>query len=84
MSGQSTPRLAPRYGTRWIRAATDGLAGMHEMRAGITSPWRYARSLVGRNTFSVLNWRDPVPALGDLAILVGRVARPPRAKEAYA
>ena len=84
MSGQPTPRLTPRYGTRWIRAATDGLAGMQEMRAGITSPWRYARSLVGRNTFSVLNWRDPVPAFGDLAILVGRVARPPRAKEAYA
>src|SRR6185437_7779964 len=84
MSGQPTPRLAPRYGTRWIRAATDGLAGMQEVRAGITSPWRYARSLVGRNTFSVLNWRDPLPAFGDLAILVGRVARPPRAKEAYA
>lgn len=84
MSGQPTPRLAPRYGTRWIRAATDGLAGLQEMRAGITSPWRYARSLVGRNTFSVLNWRDPIPAFGDLAILVGRVARPPRAKEAYA
>lgn len=84
MSGQPTSRLAPRYGTRWIRAATDGLAGVQEMRAGITSPWRYARSLVGRNTFSVLNWRDPVPAFGDLAILVGRVARPPRAKEAYA
>ncbi len=84
MTGQPTPRLAPRYGTRWIRAATDGLAGVQEIRAGITTPWNYARSLVGRNTFSVLNWRDPLPVFGDLAILAGRVARPPRAKEAYA
>ena len=87
MIGQTTPQLTPRYGTRWIRTATDTLAGIQEMRAGITTPWHYARSLLGRNTYSVLNWRDPLPAFGDLAVLVARIAhknRTPRVKEAYA
>ena len=86
MSGESSARLTPRYGTRWIRAATDGLAGVQEMRAGVSTPWRFARSLVGRNTYSVLNWRDPLPVVGDLAILIGRAARSQRVKvkEAYA
>jgi predicted ATP-grasp superfamily ATP-dependent carboligase len=86
MIGEPSARITPRYGTRWIRAATDGLAGIQEVRAGVTTPWRYARSLAGRNTYSVLNWRDPLPAFGDLAILIGRAARPQRVtvKEAYA
>lgn len=85
MIGQATPQLTPRYGTRWIRTATDSLAGIQEMRAGVTTPWSYARSLLGRNTYSVLNWRDPLPAFGDLAVLVARFAqKKPRVKEAYA
>ncbi|HEU4782969.1 MAG TPA: ATP-grasp domain-containing protein [Ktedonobacterales bacterium] len=84
MIGQPSPQRAPRYGTRWIRGATDLLAGVQEMRAGITTPWSYARSLLGSNTFSVLNWRDPLPAFGDLAVLAARFAHKPHAKEAYA
>lgn len=84
MAGIPTPQLEPRYGTRWIRSATDVLAGIQEMRAGITTPWSYALSLFGRNTYSVLNWRDPLPALGDLAVIVSRFANKPRVKEAYA
>jgi len=84
MIGQTSPQFAPRYGTRWIRGATDVLAGVQEMRAGITTPWNYARSLLGSNTFSVLNWRDPLPAFGDLAVLAARFAHKPHAKEAYA
>lgn len=85
MVGQPRARVAPRYGTRWIRMATDMSAGIQEMRAGMSTPWRYGRSLLGRNTYSVLNWRDPLPAFGDLAVLVARFAHmKPRAKEAYA
>jgi D-aspartate ligase len=84
MIGQPSTRIEPRYGTRWIRAATDVLAGVQEMRAGITTPRAYMHSLLGRNTFSVLNWRDPLPAFGDLAILVARFAHKPQVKEAYA
>jgi D-aspartate ligase len=84
--GQSSPPITPRYGTRWIRVATDLPAGIQELRAGITTPWNYLRSLLGHNTYSVLNWRDPLPALGDLAVLASRVAHKPQPqhKEAYA
>jgi hypothetical protein len=84
MIGQTSPRLEPHYGTRWIRAATDVLAGVQEIRASITTPWSYARSLLGSNTYSVMYWRDPLPAFGDLAILAARFAHKPHAKEAYA
>jgi predicted ATP-grasp superfamily ATP-dependent carboligase len=84
MIGQAAARIEPRYGTRWIRAATDLLSGVQEARAGIATPWSYARSLLGRNTYSVMNWRDPLPAFGDLAVLVVRFAHKPHVKEAYA
>jgi predicted ATP-grasp superfamily ATP-dependent carboligase len=72
--GQSSPPLAPHYGTRWIRAATDLPSGIQELRAGIITPWNYLRSLLGHNTYSVLNLRDPLPALGDVAVLASRFA----------
>lgn len=84
MAGTTTPHIEPRYGARWIRTATDLPAGIQEMRAGMTTPWKYARSLFGRNTYSVLHWRDPLPVFGDMAVLVGRFANKPRVKEAYA
>lgn len=84
MAGETVPLITPRYGTRWIRAVTDVPAGIQEMQAGITTPWKYARSLIGRNTYSVLDWRDPVPTLGDFASLITRFAHKPHAKEAYA
>lgn len=84
MMGRPVPQIEPRYGVRWIRTATDVPAGIQEIRAGITTPRQYVRSLFGRNTFSVLNWRDPLPAFGDLAVLVARFAHKPRVKEAYA
>lgn len=84
MTGQPTPQCEPRYGVRWIRTVTDLSAGIQEMRAGINTPWNYARSLLGRNTYSVVDWRDPIPTFGDLATLVARFAYKPHAKEAYA
>lgn len=84
MIGNPSQRIEPRYGTRWIRTATDVSAGIQEIRAGITTPWRYAHSLFGRNTYSVSNWRDPLPVFGDLAVLAARFTRKPPVKEAYA
>src|SRR5262249_40029779 len=55
MLGRPQPRVTPRYGARWIRAVTDILAGIQEVRAGVTTPGHYARSLVGRNTYSIVN-----------------------------
>jgi predicted ATP-grasp superfamily ATP-dependent carboligase len=61
-----TPR-EPVYGYSWVRMLTDLPAGLQEVRAGMTTPLAYARSLFGKTRFSVLDWRDPLPALGDLA-----------------
>ena len=67
---------APRYGYRWIRVLTDLPAALQEMQAGITSPRAYLRSLPGKTTFSVLDWRDPLPVFGDFASAVVRVFFP--------
>jgi D-aspartate ligase len=63
----------PRYGTHWVRLLTDIPAGWQEMRAGMTTPGAYLRSLMGRTTFSVFDLRDPLPAPGDLLIALSRV-----------
>lgn len=70
--GERLPLEAPRYGYYWVRLLTDIPAGLHEMKAGITTPAAYLRSLIGRATFSVLDWRDPLPAFGDFASAVVR------------
>jgi hypothetical protein len=45
---------------------TDIPAGIQEIRAGITTPTAYLKSLKGKTAFSVLDWRDPLPAFGDV------------------
>jgi hypothetical protein len=55
-----------------VRALTDVLAGLQEIRAGVSTPATYLRSLPGKTVFSVLDWRDPVPAGGDLAVALSR------------
>ncbi len=69
------------YGYRWIRAMTDILAGIQEIRAGITTPAAYLQSLKGKTAFSVLDWRDPLPAIGDVWIALSRVIRTNLRKE---
>jgi D-aspartate ligase len=64
---------APRYGYRWVRVLTDLPAALQEMRAGTLSLRTYLRSLPGKTTFSVLDWRDPLPVFGDFASAVVRV-----------
>jgi predicted ATP-grasp superfamily ATP-dependent carboligase len=70
--GQQPATITPRYDYRWLRLLTDIPAGIQEMRAGITSPLAYLSSLRGKTTFSVFDWQDPLPALGDLAVVLSR------------
>lgn len=69
------PSTAPRYDYQWIRVLTDIPAGLQEMRKGITTPCRYLRSLSGKIVLSVFDWRDPLPALGDLIVSFSRLVR---------
>jgi D-aspartate ligase len=73
MLGQEPVPVVPHYSHRWMRVLTDLPAGLQEMRAGITTPTRYVRSLFGRTTFSVHDWRDPLPTLGDAIVAISRV-----------
>jgi D-aspartate ligase len=67
--GQPPCHVVPRYGQHWVRLLTDIPAGLQEMQTGITTPGAYLRSLLNSTTFSVLDWRDPLPALGDIAAI---------------
>lgn len=62
-------------GYHWVRMLTDIPAGIQEIRAGITTPSAYLKSLKGKTIFSVLNWRDPLPVFGDAYSLISRVLR---------
>jgi len=57
---------SPTYGAHWLRMLTDLPAGYQQIRAGLTTPGAYLRSLVGKTVFAAFEWRDPLPALGDL------------------
>ena len=70
--GQLPLSHTPRYGYRWVRLLTDIPAGIQEVRVGITTPLAYLRSLMGKVVFSVFDWRDPLPTLGDFAVSLSR------------
>jgi D-aspartate ligase len=70
--GLAPPDITPTYGYRWIRLITDIPAAIEEMRAGITQPFGYLRSLSGKTVFSVFDWRDPLPAPGDFITVFSR------------
>ena len=73
--GHAPIPTTPRYSHRWVRLLTDIPAGIQEIRAGITKPGIYLRSLTGQTAFSVFSWRDPLPAAGDLASACFRVLK---------
>ncbi len=75
VSGQCPEPMVPRYGYHWTRLLTDIPAGMQEIRAGITTPGAYLRTFRGKTVFSVFDWRDPLPALGDFAVALSRSVR---------
>jgi predicted ATP-grasp superfamily ATP-dependent carboligase len=66
--GQAPRVVNPIYGYRWRQFLTDIPAGVQEIRAGITTPKAYLRSLINHTVYSVFDWRDPLPALGDFLI----------------
>jgi D-aspartate ligase len=61
------------YGHRWRRLLTDLPAALIEMRGGTLSPIAYACSFRGPTARSVLDLRDPMPAVGDLWVAAWRV-----------
>lgn len=63
--GEAPTPITPHYGYHWVRLLTDIPAGIQEIRAGITTGKAYLRSFAGHTVFSVFDWRDPLPALGD-------------------
>lgn len=63
------------YRYRWVRMLTDIPAGVQEIRAGISDPVTYLKSFVGKTTFSVFNWHDPLPVFGDAWVAVSHVLR---------
>ncbi len=65
--GEPISNCMPRYGRHWVSMLTDVPAGIQEIRAGMTTPVAYIRSLVGKTVYSVFDWRDPVPVVGALA-----------------
>lgn len=75
--------ILPRYGPRWVRLITDILAGLQERRAGITTAGAYLRSLRGKLVFSVFDWRDPLPTVGDFFSVVIRLLRSSRKTDAH-
>lgn len=73
--GQPPTSVTPRYDYHWVRLLTDIPAGLQEVRAGITTPWAYLRSLGGNTAFSVLDWRDPLPTFGDFAVALSGLVK---------
>jgi predicted ATP-grasp superfamily ATP-dependent carboligase len=61
------------YNYHWVRMLTDIPAAMQEIRAGVTSPLAYLKSLKGKTAFSVLDWRDPLPMFGDAYTVFSRI-----------
>jgi D-aspartate ligase len=70
--GRAPIPITPRYGYHWLRLLTDIPAGLQEVRAGITTPGAYLRSLAGHMVFSVFDLRDPLPAPWDFAVALSR------------
>jgi predicted ATP-grasp superfamily ATP-dependent carboligase len=71
--GQAPVAISPRYGYHWVRLLTDIPGGIQEVRAGITTPGGYLHSFAGKTVFSVLDVRDPLPALGDFVVALSRL-----------
>lgn len=73
--GDRVETSRPVYGPRWRRLLTDLPAAAREVQAGISSPIGYLRSFKGMTVPSVFDLSDPLPALGDLASAIVRLAR---------
>ena len=70
--GQPLDAASVHYGPRWRRLITDVPAALQEIRARVLTPAGYLRSLPGKTVPSVLDPRDPLPVVGDLAVALWR------------
>ncbi len=75
VTGQALPSVTSCYGYHWVRLITDLPAGLQEIRAGHSTAGAYLRSLAGKTVFSVFEWRDPLPAVGDAAVVFSRLMK---------
>lgn len=82
--GDAPTPIMPRYGYHWVRLLTDIPAGIQEIRAGITTAKAYLQSFAGHTVFSVFDWRDPLPALGDFYTALARFSKGFRKKGTHA
>ena len=78
--GEPPPPMTVRYGYRWRRLITDVPAALQELRQGVITPKAYLASMPGRTVGSVFDYRDPIPALGDLAVAVARLVKARRGR----
>ena len=65
--------MEARYGRRWMRVPTDVPAAIQAMRRRELGLGRYLRTLRLPIQPSVLDWRDPLPFVGDLAQIAIRM-----------
>jgi predicted ATP-grasp superfamily ATP-dependent carboligase len=71
--GLPLPVATPHYDYRWLRGITDLPAGLALTRAHMTTRLAYLRSLIiGKTTFSVFSWSDPLPTLMDAGSILMR------------
>jgi predicted ATP-grasp superfamily ATP-dependent carboligase len=68
-------RVQRYVGARWIYWRHDFQAALHAWRRGRLGLRAWARSWRGRKASAVFSWRDPAPALGDLAHASGAALR---------
>jgi predicted ATP-grasp superfamily ATP-dependent carboligase len=73
--GDRVAPAQPHYGARWRRLLTDLPAAIREMQVGTLSPATYLASFRGSTVPSVFDWLDPLPAMGDVASAMVRLAR---------
>jgi D-aspartate ligase len=68
-TGASVDEAHARPAVRWVRLATDVPNAMRDIRAGRLRTRDYLRTLRGVDTEAVFSWRDPLPALYEIALL---------------
>ena len=68
----TVPTVAPRVGVRWVRASTDLPAVVAELRARRLAPGDYLRSVLAPKERAIFARDDPLPALLELPLHLGK------------
>ena len=79
LTGQTIPRVAPRYGRKWMVEDTDLVSSIRYYRDGDLTARDWLKSFRGVEETAFLSVRDPLPAaavlLSDTQELVARISR---------